>query len=237
MLRFVKKNEYWRAEDEGFLGRVDYDPVYWHIKQVQDAIVLKMLGDIAAKSIVEAGGGKSRVLGWLAKANACTNVDELKGKDGGPVRGLDDRNIRHIFGRIGATHNDIPDASQDVVFSISVVEHVPTPQLEGFFDDIARMLRPGGQMIHLIDCYLRAPDEDNSDEAGRYDEYIKVFDRKRFRPYSPPDIIKREAIGFHPRLASNPDRIMNMWNKDNPQMRRLRAEAQGCTWVMRAIRM
>jgi Methyltransferase domain len=236
MLRFVDKDEYWRAEDAGILKLVDYDPEYWHIKQVQDVMLLKCIGDASGKAIVEAGGGKSRVLGTLARKNACLNVDELKGKDGGPIRGVDDKNVRHIFGRIGQTQAEIPDSSQDYVFSISVVEHIPSSELKGFFDDIARMLAPGGQMIHFIDCYLRAPGEDNAGEQSRYDYYRQVFDGARFRAYDPKDILAREAIGFHPRLASNPDRIMNMWNQDNPKMRPDRVESQGCTWMLRAIR-
>lgn len=236
MLRFAEKDEYWRAEDEGILKLVDYDPEYWHIKQIQDTMLLKYLNHLTGCHIVEAGGGKSRVLGTLAKRNTCTNVDELLGKDGGPIVGLDDKNVRHIFGRIGQMQAQIPDRSQDAVFSISVVEHIPAEELQAFFDDIARMLAPGGQMIHLIDCYLRAPGEDNSSEAGRYDHYVKVFDNVRFRAYEPTAILPREQIGFHPALASNPDRIMNMWNQDNPKMRRDRVESQGCTWIMRAIR-
>ncbi len=236
MLRFVDKDEYWQAEDSGILKLVDYDPEYWHIKQVQDVMVLKFLGAPRGKRILEAGGGKSRVLGTLAGSNTCTNVDELKGKDGGPIQGLDAKNVRHIFARIGQTQALIPDGSQDFVFSISVVEHIPASELEGFFDDIARMLAPGGQMIHLIDCYLRAPGEDNSAEQSRYDHYAQVFDGRRFRAFDPSAIMARDTIGFHPRLASNPDRIMNMWNQDNPKMRPDRVESQGCTWALRAIR-
>jgi hypothetical protein len=236
MLRFIEKDEYWQAEDEGFLKLVDYNPEYWHIKQVQDTMLLKIAADYVGQSIVEAGGGKSRVLGHLAKRNTCINVDELKGEDGGPIRGLDHQNVRHVFARIGETKDLIPDASQDLVFSISVVEHIPSSALAGFFADIARMLRPAGQMIHLIDCYLHAPDEDNSDEARRYDHYRAVFDTKVFRPFDPGAILERDKIGFHPRLASNPDRIMNMWNADNPKMRPDRVVSQGCSWILRALR-
>lgn len=236
MLRFVHKDEYWKAEDEGVLSKIRFDPEYWHIKQIQDAMILSVLGDISGASITEVGGGASRTLPELAKSNTCNNVDEMKGEDGGPIQGIDDANVNHIFAKVGATQGLIADNSQDVVYSISVVEHIPMSALPGFYQDIGRMLKPGGQMIHLIDCYLRAPGEDNSYEIARRAAYLQGFKDSGLNPLDKSAIISEGEVGFHPSLTSNPDRIMNMWNQDNPKLRPEREVSQGCTWIQRAIK-
>lgn len=236
MLRFITKDEYWVAEDEGFLDKVTYDPEYWHIKQIQDTMTLKYIGASDGLNIVETGGGSSRTLPMLSKFNTCINVDELKGEDGGPKEGVDADNVTHIYAKVGETQDRIPDASQDIVYSISVVEHIPMGALPGFYADISRMLKPGGQMIHLIDCYLRAPGEDNSYEVTRRKGYLEAFSTPGLKPYDENDILAEGDIGFHPSLASNPDRIMNMWNQSAPSLRPDRLVSQGCTWVQRAVK-
>jgi SAM-dependent methyltransferase len=53
----------------------------------------------------------------------------------------------------------LPAASIDVVVSRSVLEHEPRAVLVAMFAEARRVLRPGGAMIHLVDCadhYARA---------------------------------------------------------------------------------
>ncbi|HEY5945331.1 MAG TPA: class I SAM-dependent methyltransferase [Kofleriaceae bacterium] len=42
--------------------------------------------------------------------------------------------------------------SVDVVFSNSVLEHVPRPMIEACFAEAMRILRPGGVMFHSVNC-------------------------------------------------------------------------------------
>ena len=42
--------------------------------------------------------------------------------------------------------------SVDVVFSNSVLEHVPAPMIEACFAEAKRVLRPGGVMFHSVNC-------------------------------------------------------------------------------------
>src|SRR5262245_1417999 len=157
MLRIVKKTEYWAAEDAGMLDRTIFDRSMFQIKNIQDAILMQRLDGQSNKDILEVGGGHSRVLDYLAKSNRCTNIDPLEGDHGGPKgTGARQRTYTQLYGEIGtdASKALLQDASFDVVFSISVVEHVPSSALEAFWVDIARILRTGGRMIHLIDTYL-----------------------------------------------------------------------------------
>ena len=51
-----------------------------------------------------------------------------------------------------AAATGLPAASVDVVFSNSVLEHVPGPVIARCFAEARRMLRPGGVMFHSVNC-------------------------------------------------------------------------------------
>jgi SAM-dependent methyltransferase len=51
-----------------------------------------------------------------------------------------------------ATSTALPNESVDVVFSTSVLEHMPPDMIEGAFAEAWRILKPGGVMFHAINC-------------------------------------------------------------------------------------
>jgi SAM-dependent methyltransferase len=51
-----------------------------------------------------------------------------------------------------ASATGLPAASLDVVFSNSVLEHVPGPVIERCFAESRRILRPGGVIFHSVNC-------------------------------------------------------------------------------------
>lgn len=51
-----------------------------------------------------------------------------------------------------ATATGLPEASVDVVFSNSVLEHVPGPVIEQLFAEARRILTPAGAMFHSVNC-------------------------------------------------------------------------------------
>lgn len=51
-----------------------------------------------------------------------------------------------------AARTGLPDGSVDVVFSNSVLEHVPPPAIEGLFAEARRILSPAGAMFHSVNC-------------------------------------------------------------------------------------
>lgn len=61
-------------------------------------------------------------------------------------------------GRIGyhapadASQTGLPAASIDIVFSNSVLEHVPPGVIQAIFHESARVLKPGGLSIHSANC-------------------------------------------------------------------------------------
>ncbi|MEO8331582.1 MAG: methyltransferase domain-containing protein [Gallionella sp.] len=61
-------------------------------------------------------------------------------------------NVEFHSGYLGGnTGNDLPSDFFDLVFSVSVIEHVPAEQLPDFHKDIFCILRPGGVQIHSYD--------------------------------------------------------------------------------------
>jgi hypothetical protein len=51
-----------------------------------------------------------------------------------------------------ATRTGLPPSGVDVVFSNSVLEHVPGPVIEQMFGEARRILPPGGVMFHSVNC-------------------------------------------------------------------------------------
>lgn len=54
--------------------------------------------------------------------------------------------------RFDATKSGLPDASIDLVFSNSVLEHVPAPVLAAMFHETFRILKPNAATLHSVNC-------------------------------------------------------------------------------------
>jgi SAM-dependent methyltransferase len=67
-------------------------------------------------------------------------------------RSLQGRQHTHfVRGLLGSFLPALADASFDLVFSISVIEHVPAGAKRNFYADMFRILKPGGMIAHSID--------------------------------------------------------------------------------------
>jgi len=65
---------------------------------------------------------------------------KFEGRGLGPLEEIRLKNVKNINAYIGDSHSTILDDSFDYIFSISVVEHVETEDLEAFFRDSLRIL-------------------------------------------------------------------------------------------------
>jgi ubiquinone/menaquinone biosynthesis C-methylase UbiE len=50
-----------------------------------------------------------------------------------------------------AANTNLANGSVDVVYSSTVLEHIPQPEIKKLFVESLRILRPGGHIVHLID--------------------------------------------------------------------------------------
>ena len=236
MLKFVTKEEYWEIDDSGILSQLP-TKFSWHLKSIQDAVVFQRIYQYKGQIIAEIGGGDSRILPVIANNNNCYNIEEFQGVGNGPKKEISFDNVKNISTMVGTFSDLLTDNYFDLIFSISVVEHVPTSELNNFFLDCHRILKSGGTMIHAIDMYIEDNPIENKGSVIRLEEYKKAFTNNLFKPLNTKDkIISKEDIKFSTAFATNPDPVMNTWNKLSPKLRDKRSRAQSCALLMIGVK-
>ena len=83
-------------------------------------------------------------------------------------------------------------------------------------------------MLHLVDAYLE--DDNNSSVVNRVKEYRKAF--KLFLESESNEILDNDDVAFSCEFVTNPDNMMNRWNKIAPALTPKRAISQACTIIM-----
>lgn len=218
MLDVIRKYEYFQWWDSQVASRT-----FVELKGIQDAWILSRLGNIAGKRIAEVGGGRSRVLERLKASNECWNIEKFEGVGAGPKSVQTSPGITLIDAYLGDFDPRLPDAHFDVVFSVSVVEHVPPARLQSFFTDCARILKPGGLLLHAIDLYV-------FDQPNPRNEVVNAYRRVTddaalgLQWIEPP--AADASITFKCDYASNPDMTLAQWNQFAPSLRAQREVAQ-----------
>ena len=61
--------------------------------------------------------------------------------------------VKFVSGLLGANLKELPENYFDLVFSVSVIEHVPHENLDDVFKDTYRILKPGGIVAHSYDVF------------------------------------------------------------------------------------
>jgi SAM-dependent methyltransferase len=246
MLKFVTKKDYWFALDQQeadsaaprrFSDRIRkklQTEMPWHLKSIQDSIARYHLRDSRALVIGEIGGGNSRVLQELSRLNSCFNIDEFRGSGGGPTKQRRIRGITNVYTNVGDFSDKLQSEQFDVLFSISVVEHVEN--LDDFFKDSFRILKNGGKMIHLIDIYLEDSSAGNRASRNRVRDYIEAISGGGFSPYDVDEVLPDSEVTFSTAFATNPDNVMRIWNNVAPSLKSKRELAQSCSLLMITVK-
>lgn len=226
MFDFVRKAELWRFWDSAYDKAFDQTQTF-HLKTVQDLAVYDYLKEASGLHIAEIGGGQSRLLKKLARNNTCYNVEKFEGADGGPSKEVRLKGVKNIKVFLGE-HSGLLEADKfDVVFSVSVIEHVGASQLDAFFEDGLRILKPGGLWLHAIDMYLdEAP---SAVIRHRFKRYRAWMESDRIAPTGP--VFDGEAK-FTTDMATNPDNVMYMWGKVAPSLIEFRKQAQSVSIIL-----
>lgn len=195
-------------------------------------MVYRLIRDKTDLDIAEIGGGDSRILERLAINNRCSNIEKFEGRDLGPKGAIKLNNVRNINAYIGDFSQSIQSGTFDLIFSISVVEHIETQNLDLFFRDMIRILKPGGIFIHAVDMYL--DDNPSAYHIERYAEYKGwVLDNPFVLPLGQ---IYDGAPRFSTDMASNPDNILYGWNTLAPSLSELRSKAQSVSLMVGGIK-
>jgi SAM-dependent methyltransferase len=233
MLEFITKKDYFIASSVEKNLRKGVFP--WHLKSVQDAIILHNLEGYKNKIIGEIGGGDSRILPYLSLSNSCTNIEKFEGNHGGPSKEIVFDNIENVRCWIGNSSEHIESNKFDILFSVSVVEHIENHKLEDFIEDCYRILKPGGIMLHAVDMYL-PQNNDYLHKGKSYFDYCNsrislmkaAYDKFKFLPIRDILIEPNENLEFNVSYATNPDNIMKTWNlvTKDVEMNKLRENSQ-----------
>lgn len=225
MFNIVNKEEYFDWLEKGIADQKNHS-----LKGIQDAWILSLLSGKKNLKIAEVGGGQSRVLQSVRQDNECWNIDKFEGVGAGPKGVPAMEGIKVVPLYLGNFDETLPNNYFDVVFSISVVEHVPGSNLNNFFADCHRILKPGGIMIHAIDLYIG----DESENIQLVKLYRQAMNKLEFEWFVQPEINKE--ITFKCSYASNSDITMHQWNQVAPVLRKKRENSQSVVLKLAGFR-
>lgn len=184
--------------------------------------------DSSKPSIVAFTRATAEVSAAAVASCAVFNIDPFEGADNGPSGEVKLAGVTNIFARLGKFDPQLADQSFDLLFSISVVEHVEDPDFAAFFDDCVRLLKPGGQMYHAIDMYLS--ESPTPFWTNRWDMYRAAVSKRD--DVAPIGKVFDGPAKFTTDLASNPDNIMYSWKQLSPSLDELRKQAQSVSLVI-----
>ncbi len=221
MFDFIKKSDLWTALDAGLLNDIQ-GKLSFQLKTIQDLWVYSVVKDLHNQNIAEIGGGESRILPKLAQNNNCYNIEKFEGADHGPTSEIHVSGVKNIHTFVGDFSPQLTENSFDVLFSVSVVEHVADSDFEDFFNDCIRILKPGGYMVHAIDMYVS--DNPTPFWLNRFEMYKNAVANNPLA--QPLGEVRSEPFMFTCDIATNPDNIMYGWKALSPDLDQIRQTSQ-----------
>ncbi|HEV2734536.1 MAG TPA: class I SAM-dependent methyltransferase [Longimicrobiaceae bacterium] len=136
----------------------------------------------AGQAVLEIGGGLAGFQFVLSRLGCrVVNVDpgmEASGV-GWPCDAASMRRLNGLFGTSVELRNTVLEAaglaaeSFDLVFSISVLEHLPEHEIAGAVREAFRVLRPGGRLVMTVDLFLNVRPFTN-EERNRYGSNVDL---------------------------------------------------------------
>jgi ubiquinone/menaquinone biosynthesis C-methylase UbiE len=160
---------------EKMIGFSEKDFMNSNLKLVQDLCICNFIKKNIkhGAKILEIGGGYSRILSFFEDKTEGWNLDKFEGIGNGPTKVLKEQKYTVLPAYIGSFDKKLPDAYFDLVFSISVLEHINDNDeiLKNILNDIDRVLKPRGYSVHCIDCRF-SPKSSPSIDNRRLAKYM-----------------------------------------------------------------
>jgi ubiquinone/menaquinone biosynthesis C-methylase UbiE len=155
-------------------------------------------------TILDAGGGYSRILSHLKNDYECWCIDKYEGLGNGP-KDLPggDVGYRTVIAYMGNFNSDLPDDYFDLVFSVSALEHTPldAQNVINIIEDINRVLKTGGFSLHCLDMLI----DKTAPTCGNI-IHSEIFKVAKYQMPSYPSIISDRDLYVLPK------NIFDTWN-------------------------
>ncbi len=160
-----------------------------------------------ASRVLDVGAGDSIFPVYLARqGHRVTAIDLHMDGSLGERHGVEVEYVRSDMTRL-----PLPDAAFDAVFCISVIEHLPEPEVRKALAELRRVVRPGAPLLLTTDFYDDADAEIWHRSPGlEFRVEWRVFDEERLRR------LILDAPGW--RLAGELDLDVD-WEAVKPRMR------------------
>lgn len=173
----------------------EYPYVYNHLQKIQD----KRPG--GKLQILDFGSGVTFFPFAVAKLGCdvtCADIDPVVAVDIPVAAKLMQPTLGSVnVALIQNGHIPVESESQDVVYCISVLEHIPN--FESVIDEISRVLKPGGQLILTVDIDLRGNFELGVNEFERLQAKLDESFMKKYheRPVHPCNFLTTANSPYH----------------------------------------
>jgi len=130
--------------------------------------------------VLDVGGGVSRISGYIHERFGCECwVLDAFHEGGLPTVGKTEHganpSVRYVLSNAGDYSNEMPNNYFDVVYSVSVLEHVPLERMRDVFMDMIRVTKPGGLLLHNLEICIQ------NYKLLPHPEWLRKFGRRIFR--------------------------------------------------------
>jgi len=184
-------------------------------EQKDELVPLTQAVALAGADVLDLGCGTGSLARRIAGETGAARVTAIDTEASQIARGKEKAGgVNYLIGAAEAL--PLPEASIDVVVMMKSLHHVPIPQMDAAFAELARVLRPGGQVYICEPAY-----------EGPYNDILRIFHDEGVVRAAALEAIKRATDGaFEMVETSDYVRIVRHTNLDD-----FRTRMMGLPWL------
>lgn len=211
MFRLASSNDLIRlkAKYVDFLYPEEYR---WGLKQFGTLFCYDTILELRAKTVLEAGAGMNLFFDQNLDSDIDYWVADKSGFYGEEFNAFLSKRKRtsYVESLLGDFDPRLENEKFDLVFSISVLEHTKDENLGNAFADMARILKPGGSIVHTIDL-------NTAQIESRQSFFVDAAESAGFSVDSSSKIVPR-FDSFEPILLEPLETVYKYYYKGNEQI-------------------